>query len=298
MTPAEDLITFAPSPAAVTDKRCSVVANSSLGFLPDGTIDPASEAVQSGMLRLRIDGGVDQRSTAVRQGLYREKPTQDPDNSLRRGWHVEEKERAFDRATVIPGRDADLYRLDPAGNVIYKHSYGQRTEMGWDIDHSKPLSKGGTYHPNNLQAMQSTQNRDEKRARHPYRAADAEPCGATLVELAHRQSEVDRRSSATRSADVLLTCQGRVDQRSAAVRQGTVRLKTDGTIDRRCSAVRSNDLRLKSSPSPPAASYGRSMSRACSSSRSSPSSSSTIHVGARGGRYTVTSSGKRSYVKK
>jgi hypothetical protein len=36
------------------------------------------------------------------------------------------------------------------GNEMYKPSYGKSSEMGWNVDHSKPQSKGGTDHLNNL----------------------------------------------------------------------------------------------------------------------------------------------------
>jgi 5-methylcytosine-specific restriction endonuclease McrA len=39
--------------------------------------------------------------------------------------------------------------------------------MGWQIDHKKPVSLGGTNHRNNLQALNSTQNQS-KGIRHPY----------------------------------------------------------------------------------------------------------------------------------
>ena len=41
---------------------------------------------------------------------------------------------------------------------MYKPSYGKYSEMGWNIDHSKPQAKGGTDHLNNLQPMNSSAN--------------------------------------------------------------------------------------------------------------------------------------------
>ena len=41
---------------------------------------------------------------------------------------------------------------------MYKPSYGKTSEMGWNVDHSKPQAKGGTDHLNNLQPMNSRAN--------------------------------------------------------------------------------------------------------------------------------------------
>ena len=59
------------------------------------------------------------------------------------------------------GKDPDLYRKDKLGNPMYKPSYGKSTQMGWKIDHSKPQSKGGTDHLNNLQPLNTTANRQK-----------------------------------------------------------------------------------------------------------------------------------------
>lgn len=40
--------------------------------------------------------------------------------------------------------------------------------MGWEIDHSKPKSKGGTDHPNNLHILKTKENR-LKGDEYPYR---------------------------------------------------------------------------------------------------------------------------------
>lgn len=62
------------------------------------------------------------------------------------------------KGKVIPGKNPDLYRQDKYGNTMYKPSYGKYSEMGWNIDHSKPQAKGGTDHLNNLQPMNSSAN--------------------------------------------------------------------------------------------------------------------------------------------
>ena len=55
-------------------------------------------------------------------------------------------------------RDPNLYRTDVLGNIIYRAAYGKESPMGWEIDHRKPVAKGGTDHLNNLQPLQSRAN--------------------------------------------------------------------------------------------------------------------------------------------
>ena len=51
---------------------------------------------------------------------------------------------------------------------MYKPSYGRQSEMGWEIDHKHPISKGGTDTPNNLYAVQWKENR-KKSDKYPYK---------------------------------------------------------------------------------------------------------------------------------
>jgi hypothetical protein len=67
-------------------------------------------------------------------------------------------ETVWNSAPKIRGQDPELYRRDAYGNVLYKHSYGKPTQMGWHIDHIKPTSLGGSDHPRNLQVMQANKN--------------------------------------------------------------------------------------------------------------------------------------------
>lgn len=67
-------------------------------------------------------------------------------------------DQIWEKGQPIRGKDPDLYRKDIYGNSMYKPSYGKTSEMGWNVDHSKPQSKGGTDHLNNLQPMNSRAN--------------------------------------------------------------------------------------------------------------------------------------------
>ncbi len=70
-----------------------------------------------------------------------------------------QKRIAWDKAEPIRGKNPNTHRRDKFGNEIYKGSYGENSPKGWEVDHSKPKSEGGTDHPNNLQALQTESNR-------------------------------------------------------------------------------------------------------------------------------------------
>ncbi len=62
-------------------------------------------------------------------------------------------------------------RQDPYGNPIKKDQYGNDGLYGWETDHIKPTNKGGSDNLRNLQAMQTSKNRElgdtlKKRSRH------------------------------------------------------------------------------------------------------------------------------------
>lgn len=70
----------------------------------------------------------------------------------------ERLEQIWDKAKTIKGKDPELYRQDKFGNQMYRPSYGKMSDMGWNVDHSKPQALGGTDHLNNLQPMNSKAN--------------------------------------------------------------------------------------------------------------------------------------------
>lgn len=67
-------------------------------------------------------------------------------------------EAVWNKAQIIEDKDPAEYRSDIVGNTIYRGSYGKQTIMGWEIDHIKPVSKGGTDDLDNLQALNSAAN--------------------------------------------------------------------------------------------------------------------------------------------
>lgn len=81
------------------------------------------------------------------------------------------KDKLWASAKTIPGKDPNLYRLDPYGNEIYYHSFGKNSEKGWTSDHIKPSSRGGSDTIRNLQALKTSINIDKgntlvKKSRH------------------------------------------------------------------------------------------------------------------------------------
>jgi len=81
------------------------------------------------------------------------------------------KNSVWNKAKTIGGKNPKVYRKDPYGKTMCYSSYGKCTPMGWQIDHIKPQSKGGSHDIRNLQAMTSRLNNKKsnslvKRSRH------------------------------------------------------------------------------------------------------------------------------------
>ena len=48
-----------------------------------------------------------------------------------------ERDTAWQRGKTITGKNPNLYRKDKLGNVLFYHSYGKKSAMGWEIDCSR-----------------------------------------------------------------------------------------------------------------------------------------------------------------
>lgn len=83
-------------------------------------------------------------------------------------------EKVWNSAKTIIGKNKNSYRQDPYGNEMFKSSYGKNSNKGWEVDHIKPKSKGGSNATVNLQALNTGVNRSKgnsavKKSRHSKR---------------------------------------------------------------------------------------------------------------------------------
>ncbi|MEZ4447298.1 MAG: HNH endonuclease signature motif containing protein [Polyangiaceae bacterium] len=73
------------------------------------------------------------------------------------------KKEVWEKGEVVPGVDKNVKRKDAWGAWIEWKNYGDTTPngTGWEIDHKKPVAKGGTDDPSNLQPLQWQNNRSK-----------------------------------------------------------------------------------------------------------------------------------------
>jgi 5-methylcytosine-specific restriction endonuclease McrA len=59
-------------------------------------------------------------------------------------------------------KNIDVWRKDAFGNPIKNSAYGNtRSNFGWEVDHVRPVAKGGTDAISNLQPLQWKANRQK-----------------------------------------------------------------------------------------------------------------------------------------
>ncbi|MHA1974875.1 MAG: HNH endonuclease signature motif containing protein [Candidatus Hodarchaeales archaeon] len=74
-------------------------------------------------------------------------------------------QQVWEKGTVVSGQDSTKWRKDQCGAWIYRSSYGKQTEYGWEIDHIKPKSQGGSDEVSNLRPLQWENNREKAAGR-------------------------------------------------------------------------------------------------------------------------------------
>lgn len=77
-------------------------------------------------------------------------------------WTKAEIDAVWAKATPIPGQDKNVRRRDVCGHEIEYGAHGNTSSRyGWEIDHIKPVSKGGGDDLDNLQPLYWETNRDK-----------------------------------------------------------------------------------------------------------------------------------------
>ncbi len=76
-------------------------------------------------------------------------------------WSENTKKTVWNKGVILPGEDSSKVRKDTCGAWIQWDKHGDTTEngYGWEIDHKKPVAKGGDDDVNNLQPLQWQNNR-------------------------------------------------------------------------------------------------------------------------------------------
>lgn len=82
-------------------------------------------------------------------------------------YSLKRRSEIFKKADKIKGKDPDRYRKDDMGNEIFFNSYGLNSKKGWEIDHIRPKSKGGSDNDCNLRPLLTIENR-HKGDKYPY----------------------------------------------------------------------------------------------------------------------------------
>ena len=101
--------------------------------------------------------------TSLALNVVRNNPEENTDNTLSK------VDKVWEKGTPVYRLNPDKYRKDMSKNLIKRSEYGNRkSDYGWEIDHSKPKSKGGTEHLNNLQPLQWLEN-VKKGNQYPYK---------------------------------------------------------------------------------------------------------------------------------
>jgi 5-methylcytosine-specific restriction endonuclease McrA len=71
------------------------------------------------------------------------------------------KRAVWNRSSPIPDYPADKWGRDICGHAMKYSDHGKEGDYGWEIDHIKPSSKGGSDFLDNLQPLWWKHNRQK-----------------------------------------------------------------------------------------------------------------------------------------